>query len=104
MEGTCFYQGCQGADSDTATCSFGQWVVRFNPGPACNPPAFLTPECPEVEPVAGKGCAFDGQQCSYGSCGSLNDPGRTATCSFGIWQQLEVPCAGSLDAGVDGGG
>lgn len=101
--GTCYYDGCEGF-SDTATCTYGQWSVHYQPGAACNPPAALTPACPLIEPVPGNGCAFDGQHCPYGSCGSLENPGRSVTCTSGTWQQLEVPCSGSFDAGVDGGG
>jgi hypothetical protein len=100
----CAYDGCQGAGTDTATCSYGQWLVRYIPGPACNPPAALTPICPLLEPVTGNGCAFEGQECRYGSCGSVETSSRTATCSSGTWQLQEVPCFGSSDAGVDGGG
>ncbi|MEY4550070.1 MAG: hypothetical protein RL685_6265 [Pseudomonadota bacterium] len=99
----CYYEGCEGL-SDTATCNHGQWSVQYQPGAACNPPFVLTPVCPSVEPVAGNDCAFEDQQCPYGSCGSVEDPGRTATCSSGTWQQLETPCFVSADAGVDGGG
>jgi hypothetical protein len=99
----CYYEGCQGP-TDTATCSYGQWSLQYLSGPACNPPGVLIPVCPIAEPPAGNGCAFEGQQCAYGSCGSLENPGRTATCSAGTWQQLETPCFGSADAGVDGGG
>lgn len=100
----CYYPGCEGPASSSASCTFGQWSVQYSFGPACNPPAVPSPVCPGVEPVVGNPCAFEGQVCHYGLCGSLEDPGRAASCNTGAWQQLEVPCLPSSDAGVDGGG
>lgn len=99
----CGYPGCEGPESSTATCTFGQWVTQYSIGPACNPPAVPTPVCPDVEPAAGNGCAFDGQRCTYGACGLELLP-RVVSCLSGAWQEEPVSCLGSADAGVDAGG
>lgn len=99
----CNYPGCEGPESSTATCTFGQWVTQYSIGPACNPPPVPAPICPGAEPVAGNGCAFDGQQCTYGVCGPDESPSMLI-CTSGIWQEEPVGCTGSVDAGVDAGG
>lgn len=97
----CRYPGCEGPESSSATCRFGQWDVIYSVGAACNPPA-VVPVCPILLPSLGAGCAFEGQACSYGLCG---DSGHFNLCLGGVWQQPELPCPpAAVDAGAADGG
>jgi hypothetical protein len=97
----CRYPGCEGPDTSSATCRFGQWDVIYSVGAACNPPAVI-PACPTVFPIVGAGCAYEGQACVYGVCGDADNPGFFDVCLDGVWQQPEVPCAppAPIDAGA----
>jgi hypothetical protein len=101
----CRYPGCEGPDSSSATCTFGQWEVVYSVGAACNPPAVI-PVCPSAAPTLDTGCAFEGQACAYGICGDPDNPASLAVCLFGVWQQPEIPCPppAVVDAGAADGG
>lgn len=94
----CRYPGCEGPSASWARCTNGQWLVEYSIGPACNPPPVI-PVCPELEPVAGAGCAYAAQECGYGSCGESLVPSRSYTCADGAWQ-MSSGCA-AVDAGAD---
>lgn len=101
----CFYPGCQGPESSWARCSFGQWLVDYSSGPACNPPA-VVPVCPELEPSAGAGCAYLDQDCAYGTCdGGPGSAARGYNCGQFGWELIDNLCTvlggnAAVDAGA----
>lgn len=98
----CHFPGCEGPESNTASCFGGQWLVYYSSGPACNPPQVI-PVCPERAVLIGALCAYEGQLC-LGECDPWQRSG--GSCTGGTWQAVTEAC-GSLDAGVtpslDGG-
>jgi hypothetical protein len=98
----CYYPGCEGPTSSTATCRYGQWAVVYSIGPACNPPP-VVPVCPERDLVSDSSCWYDGQVCPTPNACGPGGSGAAHVCTNGVWTTIPLPCSGTADAGVDAG-
>lgn len=85
----CRYPGCGGPEANTALCNYGQWVVEYSSGPACNPPP-VVPVCPSALPEHEAGCAYEGQECRYGPDTCDSESSWKAQCVNGRWTVEET--------------
>ena len=89
----CLYPVCE-PDPSSATCHYGQWVVVYSPGAACNPPAVVTPVCPQQPIVEGANCWYDEQLCSQDDT-CTNGLRDAFQCVGGHWQGEVIGCPSS---------